>query len=159
MGEIRALLTGFTPGAAGIWTLVVMGAAFLIREWREIRKLSSADRLARREGYAAQVSSLTAENRALRKEMGEIRRDAASDVQEIRTEFADYRKLCEHETSQLRGELRAALDTMEGVKRRAIHEQILEIQSRPAGSVPDHIRAAAERVQGYLAGSDAGKPD
>lgn len=104
---IREVLADFTPGAAGIWTLVIMGAAYLAREWRENRKLSAEDRLARREGYEKQVAHLTAENRAL-----------AQDMKQLREEYDRYRRLCQEETDQLRQHIISIEHELSGAKRR-----------------------------------------
>lgn len=121
-GQIPSLLSGFTPGAAGIWTLVVMFAAFLVREWRETRKLSASDRLARREGYAAQVAGLQKENRELRTEM-----------QRDRTEHEEYRKLCHAETDQLRRQVIDLTNEVEGLKRQQAMDAIAQARARDGG--------------------------
>lgn len=94
MGDILAIKTfaeTMTPGGFGVWTLVLMVGAFLLREYRETRKLSAEDRLARREGYAKQVADLHDENRSLR-----------GDLTLIRHEYDEYRKLCQEENEELR---------------------------------------------------------
>lgn len=90
VNEIRAILSEFTPGAAGVWTGVLMFAGWMLREWRENRKLSDADKQARRQGYEKQVQLLTGENREL-----------AIDLRKLREEYDGYRKLCQAETEQL----------------------------------------------------------
>lgn len=94
LSAIAAVFRDFTPGAAGIWTLVAMMGLYLIREWRETRKLSAEDRLARRDGYAKQVENLQAENRKLRE-----------DIADIEQRHSDYRRLCHQETDQLRDQV------------------------------------------------------
>lgn len=94
LSAISAIMRDFTPGAAGIWTLVAMMGLYLIREWRETRKLSAEDRLARREGYAKQVENLQAENRKLR-----------GDIADMEQRHSDYRRLCHQETDQLRDQV------------------------------------------------------
>lgn len=150
MGEVNwaAIAAQVTPGAAGIWTLVIMIGAFLIREWRESRKLSSSDRQARREGYAKQVSGLQVENRELRREITKTRREYADELRIVRAEFADYRLLCEHETHQLRAQLGEALNLMAGIDRQKWGQQIALI--RQGEDYPQHIREAAERVASYI---------
>jgi predicted nucleic acid-binding Zn-ribbon protein len=101
------LLKQWAPQAYGIWTLVLLAIVYLAREWRETRKLSSADRLARREGYAAQVASLQDENRNLRQDIALLRR-----------EYDGYRHLCQEENDQLRGTVRELEDKVAGLKRR-----------------------------------------
>jgi len=88
------ILRDFTPGAYGIWTGVLLFAGWLLREWRETRKLSADDRLARREGYEKQVTILTAENRAL-----------AGDMRDLREEYDQYRGICQQENDQLRSQV------------------------------------------------------
>lgn len=100
-------INGLTITGAGTWTGVVMFAGWLAREWRETRKLSADDRLARREGYAKQVENLQVENRKLRGDL--------ADQEERHTE---YRHACQRETDQLRGEIRGLEDEMTGLKRR-----------------------------------------
>ena len=94
VGEIAKILAEFTPGAYGIWTLVAMLGLYLIREWRETRKLSAEDRLARREGYAKQVEGLQQENRQLR-----------ADLAAVEERHDNYRRLCHQETDQLRDQV------------------------------------------------------
>lgn len=103
MNELRAILADFTPGAAGVWTGVLMFAGWMLREWREDRKLSAGDKLARREGYEKQVQMLSAENR-----------EVGKDLRELRAEYDRYRALCQSETDGLR-------------------LQIIELQRRLAG--------------------------
>ncbi len=104
--ELNAILRDFTPGAVGVWTGVVMFAGYLLREWRETRKMSLEDRLARRDGYAKQVEMLMGENRALR-----------SDLTNSIREFRDYRALCHAETDQLRKHIISLESDVEGSKR------------------------------------------
>lgn len=100
------LANGWTPGATGIWLIAGMFMIYLLREWRETRKLSAEDRQARREGYARQVSDLTEENRKQRLELHEVQK-----------QFDEYRKLCRLETDQLREEIRGLQDEITGMKR------------------------------------------
>ena len=89
--DIAKIIGDFTPGAYGIWTGVLMFAGWFLKEWRETRKLSADDRLARREGYAKQVEMLMAENRRL-----------GDDLRGVREEYDAHRKQCYEETDQLR---------------------------------------------------------
>lgn len=97
----------FTPGAAGIWTGVIMFAGWILREWRETRKLSAEDRLARREGYAKQVENLQNECRAL-----------LGDLKSLRQEYDHYRQLCHDETDALRKLVMRLEGEIAGYKRR-----------------------------------------
>ncbi|WP_028970168.1 hypothetical protein [Sphingomonas sp. URHD0057] len=106
MNEI-ALFREWAPQAYGIWTLVLFAFVYLVREWRETRKLSSADRLARREGYALQVENLQRENRLLQ-----------TDLNALRHEYDDYRRLCHDETDALRSQVVRLEDEVTGLKRR-----------------------------------------
>ena len=106
MNELAALLRDFTPGAYGIWTGVLMFAAWWLREWRETRKLSLDDRNARREGYAKQVELLMRENRAL-----------GEDIKSLRGQYDDYRVRCEGETDQLRTHIVALENRVTGFRR------------------------------------------
>lgn len=106
--ELAAILRDFTPGAAGVWTIALMVAGWMLREYRETRKMTAEDRLARRDGYAKQVELLTKENRAL-----------AGDLANLRAEYDKYRRICQTETDQLRGMIidleRAQLGTVRNV--------------------------------------------
>jgi hypothetical protein len=94
MNDLLSIFKEFTPGAYGIWSGVLMFAAWWLREWRETRKLSAEDRLARRDGYAKQVEMLMGENRGLR-----------SDLAAMEKRHSDYRTLCHQETDQLRDQV------------------------------------------------------
>lgn len=102
-------IPGLTPTATGAWASAFGLFAFLWREIRLDRKLSSEDREARREGYAAQVASLSTENRKLREDL------RASDDR-----HAAYRKLCQEETDQLRDEVRQIKEEFDGWKRKVL---------------------------------------
>lgn len=95
------------PGTLGVWTLVLIGLIYFFREYRESRKLSAEDKLARRDGYARQVEMLMAENRSL-----------ARDQAELREEYKMYRKACQEETDQLRREIFMLRAEVEEHKRR-----------------------------------------
>lgn len=138
MGGLAGLATelgikGWEPQAYGVWTLVILVAAFLIREWRETRKLSADDRLARREGYAKQVEGLQRENRELRGELAEVR--AAHD---------DYRRLCHAETDQLRAQVINLQTQVAGFERALSAKQIADIRNADEKPSP-MVRDAAER--------------
>jgi septal ring factor EnvC (AmiA/AmiB activator) len=137
--EFAKIAQDFTPGAAGIWTLVVMFAAYLLREWRETRKLSFEDRLARREGYAKQVEDLTLENRKLRE-----------DVTRAWHEHEEYRRLCHTETDQLRSEIQSLSNEVAGFKRAIAAGEISAVRTLPPGTMSEATAAAAERTAGYL---------
>lgn len=107
MSEFIPLLKDFTPGAYGVWTGVLMLAAWFAKEWRETRKLSAEDRQARREGYAAQLENLQQENRSL-----------YEDQRKLRKEYDDYRHFCQMETDNLREMLIAVQGELAGYKRR-----------------------------------------
>jgi hypothetical protein len=100
-------LSKMTPGGAGIWTGVFMFAAYLIREWRESRKMTTEDRQAKREGFSKQVELLQAENRKLREDL--VRNENLHD---------DYRHACQMETDGLRQQVRGLEDEVTGFKRR-----------------------------------------
>jgi len=100
-------LPGITPTAGGAWATAIAVSAWLWREWRVERKMSSEDRLARREGYAAQVASLSDENRKLR-----------GDLMAYDERHASYRRQCQEETDQLREEIRAIKEEFDGWKRK-----------------------------------------
>lgn len=108
MTSAAEILRDFTPGAYGIWTGVLLFAGWLLREYRETRKLSSADRQARREGFSAQVDQLADENRDLR-----------GDLRALREEYDRYRSMCQTETDGLRGQIIKLEFDMAGLRRRA----------------------------------------
>lgn len=107
MAELLALFRDFTPGAYGVWSGVLMFAAWWLREYRETRKLSADDRLARREGYAKQVELLTAENRNL-----------MADQRALREEYDRYRTMCHAETDQLRNQVVSLENRIAGLMRK-----------------------------------------
>lgn len=107
MSDIAKILGEFTPGAYGIWTGVLMFAGWFLKEWRETRKLSADDRLARREGYAKQVEMLMAENRRL-----------GDDLRNVREEYDAHRRQCYEETDQLRRMIINNQGEIEGYKRK-----------------------------------------
>lgn len=134
MAELLAIFREFTPGTYGIWTGVLMFAAWLLREWRETRKLSADDRLARREGYAKQVESLSVENRNLRRE-----------IQEVRQAHDDYRRLCHAETDQLRQQIIEMQNYVAGLERQIA--AAAGAAFRHVGNGSRDVIAAAERVE------------
>lgn len=111
--SLAKLLSDVTPSAVGTWVLVLMLALYGLREWRETRKLSLEDRLARRDGYAHQVQELHGENRALR-----------LDLSRLHEEYDRYRKMCQEENSQLRSQIRRIEDTVAGLERRVATDAI-----------------------------------
>jgi predicted nucleic acid-binding Zn-ribbon protein len=123
------ILKAWAPQAYGIWTLVLIAVVYFVREWRETRKLSAADRLARREGYSHQVANLQAENRAL-----------GQDMRNLREEYDEYRRLCREETDQLRAHIRALEDELQGFKRR------LDSQASAAGRLITDAREGRSRI-------------
>lgn len=106
MTDLVSIFRDFTPGAYGIWSGVMMFAAWWAREWRETRKLSADDRMARREGYAKQVEMLMGENRSLH-----------SDLATLRSEYDRYRDLCHRENDQLRTMVIKLENDLEAVRR------------------------------------------
>lgn len=97
----------------GVWTGVLMFAGWMLKEWRETRKLSLDDRLARRDGYAKQVEMLMAENRKL-----------GEDMSKLREEYDQYRQLCHRETDQLRGMVMNLENEVAGYKRKRDSHEI-----------------------------------
>jgi DNA repair exonuclease SbcCD ATPase subunit len=142
----HSIAAQLTPGAIGIWVLVIVGLAHLFREWRLTRKLSLDDRIARRDGYAAQVTSLTAENRSLRTEMDERDVRHADRCRALEEKYDNYRQLCEATEEQHRGEILRLMDEGAGFKRRldAILSAIFRLL--PDDQKSAIMIAAAERV-------------
>lgn len=137
--DLVKLFEGFTPGAYGIWSGVLMFAAWWLREWRETRKLSVDDRNARREGYAKQVSLLSAENRSL-----------MADQRALREEYDHYRRTCHEETDQLRQQVVALEGEVAGLLRKLAEAGIQAIRGIAAPLSP-LITEAAERSAEYYA--------
>lgn len=130
-------IPGLTFTGAGTWTGVTMFAAYLVREWRETRKLSAEDRLARREGYAKQVEMLLgaqdrdrAENRRLR-----------GDLQSLENTHDEYRRACQEETDQLRGDIRRLEDDLNGYRRRLDASAAEAGRVVISGSYPDALKS------------------
>lgn len=98
---------GWTPGGVGIWFVVMLIGGWMLKEWREYRKLSIEDRNARREGYAQQVEVLMKENREQRE-----------DMRKLREEYDHHRKICQAETDQLREMIVNLEGEVQGLKRR-----------------------------------------
>lgn len=127
MRELAEFFQAFTPGAYGVWTGVIMFAAWFLKEWRETRKLSAEDRLARREGYAKQVEMLMAENRRL-----------GSDLRQVREEYDAHRRQCYEETDQLRRMIIENQGEIEGYKRKV---DSLSIELHSLKGTNDGIRS------------------
>lgn len=102
-----SILKELTPGAYGIWVIAAMIALRYLKEWRETRKLSLDDRLARREGYAKQVENLQEENRELSK-----------DLRFLREEYDGHRRQCFAETESLRQDLQRKEEEIIGLFRK-----------------------------------------
>lgn len=139
MPDISSILEAFTPGAVGIWSGVAMFGAWWLKEWRETRKLSLDDRNARREGYAKQVSLLTAENRAL-----------MADQRALREEYDLYRHACHEENNQLRQQVMALEGEVAGLLRKLAEAGIQAIRGIAMPLSPI-IAEAAERSAEYYA--------
>lgn len=124
---VAKVIADFTPGAAGIWTGVFMFAGWLAREWRETRKLSAEDRIARRDGYAKQVADLMKENREQRE-----------DTRKLREEYDLHRRQCQIETDQLRHMVVDLERKVEGLNRRIANDamELARLGGHPAGPVP-----------------------
>lgn len=122
MNELPQIVQSFP--VAGQWGLVLsltwcafLGSIYIIREWRETRKLSAEDRLALRDGYAAQVQNLQIENRDLRKEL-----------QGVMKAHDDYRALCHAETDQLRRMVMQLEAEIEGLKRNRAQDIVTDLR-------------------------------
>lgn len=113
MSLLHTIASEFTPGAAGVWTGVLMFAGWMLREWRENRKLTDADKQARRQGYEAQVKLLTEENRAL-----------AADLSKLRHEYDAYRTMCQAETDGLRAMIIDLENAVAGLNRKTATQAI-----------------------------------
>lgn len=136
-----------TLGSAGIWMLVIGGFAHLFREWRLTRRLSLDDRIARRDGYAAQVTNLTAENRALRTEMDNRDAGHASRYHELEQKYDRYRELCEATEEQHRREIFGLMQQAAGFKRRLDAVIAAVFRLVPEELKTEIMLAAAERSE------------
>lgn len=119
MPPLSGLFQNWTAGATGVWTGVLMLAAYILNQMRLDRKLSADDRIARREGYEKQVQMLTAENRLL-----------GEDQRSLREEYDNYRRLCKLETDQLRAMVMALEREVEGLKRQRAVDTIHEARGK-----------------------------
>jgi predicted RNase H-like nuclease (RuvC/YqgF family) len=122
-----ALFREWPPQAYGIWTLVFLAFFYAAREYRETRKLSAEDRQARREGFAAHVESLQTENRRLRTDLADLRR-----------EYDEYRRICQEENEQRIREGRVMENHIRGLERRldaqaAALPRVIEAQIKSNG--------------------------
>lgn len=124
MLELSQVFKEFTPSTYGIWSLVAMFSIYLIREWRETRKLSAEDRLARRDGYQKQVELLTREYRS-----------ALGDLATLRKEYDEHRRLCQVETDQLRKMVIALEGEIAGLKRQDATAQIYHYRHSGEGKI------------------------
>lgn len=113
MVEFLDLIKAFTPGAVGVWTGVAMFAIYLLREWRENRKLTAEDRLARRDGYAKQIEMLMHENRALMADQAALRR-----------ELEENRKQCDIENGKLRAAIEELQSEVAELRKKSLHDEI-----------------------------------
>ena len=144
-----------TVGSAGIWLLVMGGLVHLFREWRLTRKLSIDDRIARRDGYAAQVTNLAAENRALRTEMDS--RDAAHvrRYHDLEQKYDAYRELCERTEEQHRAEIFNLMQQAAGFKRRLDAVVAAVFRLVPEDLKTEIMIAASERVDIIISRGEA----
>jgi hypothetical protein len=129
IGEVGQYVTSFTPTAYGVFLIAAMLFVHIMKDWRERAQLSAADRLARREGYAKDVSGLRVENRELRGELDRVRTDSAELVRILREEHEKYRKLCHDENDSLRGQIIHLENELTGTKRRLDVQAIMLAQA------------------------------
>ncbi len=130
--NLSSFIAQITPGGVGIWTGVLMLAGWMLREWRENRKLSDADKQARRQGYEKEVAELRILNRDLRADMKS--RDDDHDR---------YRAMCQQETDALRQQIMHLQFELAGAKRRldTMAIELAALATSPPS--PDMERAAA----------------
>lgn len=125
------LVMQITPGNWGIIvTLVGIAASWFFKQWKETRQLTAEERLAKREGFTKQLELAMAETAAARAE----NRLLSQDMQNLRAEYNEHRRLCYAETEQLRNMLIAQSDEIEGLKRR-IAQDALELSKLRGGMV------------------------
>jgi len=135
VNELKIIFDTLTVGGVGVWTGVMMFAFYLMREWRETRKLSDADKLARRDGYAKQVETLQKENRELR-----------GDVDKLEKKHTEYREWCEAQHDNDRKMVRALEDKITGLIRTLSAGQLAALETLPLEIVPTAVKAASDRV-------------
>ena len=107
MQWVVQVMRDITPGAAGVWVLVLAVLGWMLQQYRENRKLSDADKIARRQGYEVEVRELRDECRALR-----------ADQTALRDDYDKYRRDCQEETDELRAENRQLRGIIEGLQTR-----------------------------------------
>ncbi len=110
---IEALGQGWTPGAYGVWSGILLFIGWWLNERRKDRKLSLEERQANREGFSGQVKLLMAECNTLR----EWGANLGKQLQVLRDEYDEHRQLCFAETDQLRAHVRRLEEENAGVKR------------------------------------------
>ena len=121
----------------------MMACVYFAREYRETRKLSTEDRLARREGYAKQVEGLLVENRRLR-----------TDLAEFEQRHTEYRRYCEDEHDAHRKMIRDLADEVTGLKRALAAGQVAAFETLPPNLIRPTVAAAAERTRDIIAERD-----
>jgi DNA repair exonuclease SbcCD ATPase subunit len=112
-GLINQIASQVTLGSTGIWLVAALLALHFAREYRETRKLSLEDRLAKRDGYQRQVEHLMQENRSLR-----------GDISRLHVEYDQYRHLCQEENDQLRRMIVELEKKVNGLERRVATDAI-----------------------------------
>lgn len=146
-------ITGWPPQAYGIWLFgsVFAGGWFfkLLAEWRAWKKLPIEEQQAKREGFTAQVELLQRqldaerdENRRTRSEIADLRERLARRD----NDFDAYRATSQHETDQLRDEIRALEDMVAGFRRKLDEQSLKRFDDLTPAEAPEATRAA-ERVR------------
>lgn len=136
MDDLALFFKSFTPGAWGIWTGVALFMYYMGKQYIEERKLSAADRAARREGYEKQIQMLTAENRAVMEMQGKLRE-----------EYDKYREICHKETDELREQSIRLENTVQGLRRRI--DTIGLVIARSIDIDPEVVKRVEEAMKGY----------
>lgn len=118
-------LQAMTPGAWGIWVLVLYFIQDNARQRLADRKLSLEDRQANREGFTKQLASVQGENRELRRELSEqreafddFRAEAHAAHAALQKEYDGHREICFAETQQLRKDVLELENAKAGLERR-----------------------------------------
>lgn len=137
--ELLPFLKQLTPGGVGIWLGVLLFLAWWRREARETRHMSEEEKQARREGFSAQVTLLTTENRALR-----------SDLSALEKKHSDYRSWCEEQHDKDRARATDLQDQITGLNRKLAAMEVGIIDKMPAERVTPLIEDMTSRVADHL---------
>lgn len=143
---------GLTLAGVSTTSGVLMFGIYLIREWRETRKLSSEDRLARREGYARQVEALLIENRKLRADIDAAAQMHTNYRRDTERMHDAYRHECQRENDDLRAEVRELHGLVDGMRRAELSARLSTqrtmMEALPHSEAIDRAVDALDHIRG-----------